>query len=224
MPRIVVRLIALVLTWLVPVLLVLVSVRILMTPAYLNLAYDRPGFPPDRYGWPDGVREQYGPYGVRYLTNDADISYLADLDIEGEPAFTRDELRHMEDVKVVTKAAFRVLWVSGLFFVFGTALLLIPKETRPDWLRAIRRGGMQTLVIFAVLVLILLISWDFYFDSFHAMFFDAGSWQFYNDDTLIRLYPQQFWFDASLVIITMTIIGALLCIVLPRRWLRVQNE
>jgi uncharacterized membrane protein len=51
------------------------------------------------------------------------------------------------------------------------------------------------------------------------MFFEAGTWQFYNSDTLIRLYPQQFWFDASLVIAAMTIGGALLCIAVPRWWL-----
>ena len=220
LPRLMVRIIALVITWLLPVLLVLMSVRLLMTPAYLSLEYNRPGFPADRYGWEDGVREQYGPFGVRYLTNNADISYLADLEIDGEAAFTRDELRHMEDVKVVAQTAFRVLGVVAVVFIAASAALLARAETRPAWMRAIMQGGMRTLIIFGVIGVIVLISWDFYFDTFHSMFFEAGTWKFYNSDTLIRLYPQQFWFDTSLVAAAMTIGGALLCIFGPRWWLR----
>jgi len=45
------RLLRLAVTLIIPPLLVLTSVRIVMTDTFLTLEYNRPGFPPDRYGF-----------------------------------------------------------------------------------------------------------------------------------------------------------------------------
>jgi len=71
---------------LVPVILVLGSARLLTTEWWLRFEYTRPGFPEDRYGWDPDIRLTYGPYGIRYLVSNKDRSYLAELEIEGEPA------------------------------------------------------------------------------------------------------------------------------------------
>jgi integral membrane protein (TIGR01906 family) len=205
---------------LVPILLVLVSVRLVMTETYLRLEYQRPGFPEDLYGWDTETRLDYGPYGIRYLVQNQDISYLGDLEIDDDPAFDEDELEHMEDVQVVTRWALRVLNISLLLFVLLSTGLLWRKETRPVWLRGISWGGFLTLGISAILVVLVVVAWDFFFDTFHALFFEAGTWQFSLSDTLIRLYPQQFWFDSSLLVGVITIGGALLCAFVPRRRLK----
>jgi uncharacterized membrane protein len=41
--------------------------------------------------------------------------------------------------------------------------------------------------------------WSFFAD-FHHLFFQGNSWLFPDSDTLIRLYPLQFWQDAVLSI------------------------
>jgi integral membrane protein (TIGR01906 family) len=214
--QLVIWVLARIISFLIPVLLLLLSVRVVLTEAYLKLEYNRPGFPADRYGWDESVRLEYGPYGVRYLLNDESIAYLGRLEIDGEPAFTPSELDHMEDVKVVTRTAMRVLTISLIVFLICVGLLAYHPVSRPDLLRAIARGGWTTLGIIVLLLLTMGISWDFFFDSFHALFFEAGTWQFYTSDTLIRLYPQQFWFDSALVVGVLTLSGALLCIWLPR--------
>lgn len=84
-------------------------------------------------------------------------------------------------------------------------------------------GGASTLIAVAVLVMLVFVSWDFFFDNFHAIFFDEGSWQFYRDDTLIRLYPQQFWFESSLMVGILTIGGAVFCMIIPW-WVRSRKE
>ncbi len=91
------------LRWLIilimPAFLVLTSVRIVATEVFLWVEYHRPGFPDDSYGFTREDRLDYGPYGVRYMVNDAGISYLGDLEHDGRPLFREKELAHMEDVK-----------------------------------------------------------------------------------------------------------------------------
>lgn len=213
----------LVITFTLPFILVLGSVRLVMTPLFLELEYRRPGFPEDLFGFSTEDRLKYGPYGVRYLTNSTDISYLGDLEIEGEPAFHADELQHMEDVKVVTRAAFQVLMLTAALFAMSTILLIRQSSTRPKILRGLQYGGGLTIALILILTALVFINWDFFFDTFHEIFFEAGTWQFYRSDTLIRLYPEQFWFDVSLVIGGLTIGSALSSLIIPR-WLIQRNQ
>lgn len=214
-----VRSIAAGVSFLLPILLLLGSVRLVMTKPYLDFMYKRPHFAEDYlYDWDRQVRLDYGYYGVSYLLNDAPISYLGDLVINGEPAFTERELSHMQDVKGVTRGAMQVLSISVILFVLGSAMLLRKAETRSAWRGAISRGGITTLLISAILMVLALTSWDFFFDTFHAIFFAEGTWEFYNTDTLIRLYPPPFWFYTALIVGVMTLGGAVLCVVVPHWW------
>jgi uncharacterized membrane protein len=43
-----------------------------------------------------------------------------------------------------------------------------------------------------------------WFVAFHQVFFAAGTWTFEYSDTLIRLFPNRFWFDAALTIAGLT--------------------
>jgi integral membrane protein (TIGR01906 family) len=191
-----------------PAMLVLTSVRLVMTETFIRIEYNRPGFPEDRYGFTKEERLEYAPYAVEYLCNDADTSYLGDLTFEdGTPLYTPDELRHMEDVKTVTRAAFAVHTVLSL--AFGAAILAL--AWRPGSRGALRRGlaggGILTIALILALVVVMLANWDFFFDNFHMTFFEGDSWRFSNADTLIRLFPEQFWLDAALTTGGLTIGG-----------------
>src|SRR5512138_804846 len=87
---------------LVPFALIMLGVRLLLTPMYLQLEYGLPGFPPDEYGFTTEERLRWGTYGINYLLIDAQPSYLGSLRFEsGEPVFTEREVGHMRDVKLV---------------------------------------------------------------------------------------------------------------------------
>jgi integral membrane protein (TIGR01906 family) len=208
---------------LIPVLLVLLSLRLLLTEQYLLWMYQTPGFPADLYGWPDEVRRDYGPYGIRYLLNDAPISYLGDLEIEGEPAFIGRELDHMEDVQALTQGALQILTPALMLFILASLYLLRDTPGRALYWRALSRGGMLTILLsFGALGLIGL-SWDFFFEGFHSLFFADGTWQFYRSDTLIRLYPEAFWIRSSILLAALALGGALLLWWLPLYLLRRQQ-
>jgi uncharacterized membrane protein len=41
---------------------------------------------------------------------------------------------------------------------------------------------------------------------FHQLFFQPGSWTFDFSNTLIRLFPEKFWYDAVLTISSLSVI------------------
>ncbi|MFP4320982.1 MAG: TIGR01906 family membrane protein [Anaerolineales bacterium] len=194
---------------LLPLVILMVSVRAVMSETFLRWEYQRAGFPEDRYGWDTSVRLEYGPYGIRYLLQDKDISYLADLRIDGEPAFRQKELDHMEDVHVVTRGIFTVLNAATVVFALALAGVGWRRSSWADVWRALLRGGIFSLGVMGGLLIVAVVAWDFFFETFHQLFFEDGTWQFYRNDTLIRLYPPQFWFDAALAVGLLTLGGAL---------------
>jgi integral membrane protein (TIGR01906 family) len=196
-----------------PVFLLLTSVRIVMSQAFLQLEFNRPGFPADPFGFTKADRLRYAPYAVRYLLNNAGISYLGNLTFDnGAPLFTDRELQHMHDVKHVTRVAFRVHIILGL--ALAAAVIVLP--WRRDTLRVLWRGfsdgAILAISLIAALVILALTAWNFFFDNFHRILFKGDSWEFNTSDSLIRLFPQQFWFDAALSIGFLTLLGAALII------------
>jgi integral membrane protein (TIGR01906 family) len=192
-----------------PPVLVLTAVQLIMSDVFLQIEYHRPGFPEDRYGFTREDRLTYAPYAIEYLLNDEGIGYLGDLRLDGETLFTKKELQHMEDVKTVTRGAF-VVYLGASLALFASAFVLMP---HPDHRHALRRGlfdgGALTIGLIALVVLLALTSWDTFFTGFHRVFFEGDSWQFSTSSTLIRLFPEQFWFDAAIAIGVLTVVGAL---------------
>src|SRR4030042_5693026 len=90
---------------LIPVVLVLTSVRLLLTRGFIRLEYSLPGFPEDRYGFTQADRLQQAPIALDYLLNDAGVDFLGDLTFaDGSPVYNARQPRHMHDVKRVGRA------------------------------------------------------------------------------------------------------------------------
>jgi len=192
-------------TILVPIALIGLGMRVLLTSAFLQIEYNMPYFPPDEYGFTKEDRLKWAPYALDYLVNNADISYLGDLKFDdGSPLYNERELSHMDDVKRVTKGALNVWYIS-----LAVLTLLGIWSWRGDWMQTYRlglmRGGwlMVGLAVAVGLIVVIGIAispnlfWNF-FAGFHSLFFEGDSWLFLFSDTLIRLFPIRFWQDAFL--------------------------
>jgi integral membrane protein (TIGR01906 family) len=200
-----------------PVLLLLVTVRLVMTPAFLQFEYNRAGFPEDFYGLTREERLQYAPYAIEYLMNGEDIDFLANLRFpDGTELFNARELRHMRDVKVVTQAAFATAIALGLLAVGAAALLW--RRSRVHLRHALLQGSVFTLAIIASIIIVAVFNWEFFFTAFHSLFFENDTWYFAYSDTLIRLFPEQFWFDAALLIGSLTTLIALMVLFVMWQW------
>jgi integral membrane protein (TIGR01906 family) len=204
-----------------PVLLVLIGVRLVMTPLFLSFEYQRAGFPADFYGFTTEDRLQYAPYALDYLLNGEDIDYLGNLTFpDGTPLYNERELRHMHDVKIVTQAAFGLALILGAAALAATAYLAHRRDLRPVLAGSLLAGALLTLGIIAGIVAIAVANWGFFFSRFHQIFFEGDTWTFAYSDTLIRLFPEQFWFDAALAIGLLTVLGSLVALAAAWRWLR----
>jgi integral membrane protein (TIGR01906 family) len=198
-----------------PVLFIMVNVRLVMSPAFLNFEYNRPDFPADFYGLTQEDRLRYAPYAIDYLLNAEDITFLGDLKFDdGTSLFNVRELRHMSDVKTLTQLAYFTSVILGVL-AFGAANLL---WRRGRLYPALFRGALITLALIATIVLAAILSWDVFFTGFHTLLFESDTWYFAYSDTLIRLFPEQFWFDAALLIGGLAVVEALVVIVFTVRW------
>ena len=191
-----------------PVLLVLISVRIVMTPGFIAFEYNRADFPEDMYGLTREQRLYYAPFAVDYLMNGASIDYLGNLEFsDGTALFNARELRHMRDVKTITQIAFGIAVVAGLAALL--VLLFLRFRSRSHLRRSLMQGALLTLSIVAAIIVVAIVNWEFFFTAFHQLFFEGGTWYFLYSDTLIRLFPEQFWFDAAIAVGVITVLGAL---------------
>ena len=132
----------------------------------------------------------------------------------GGPILDSSERSHMQDVGGLVRV------LAGLEVV---AVLLLAVTWR--WLRGerARRGrlllraaagvGAGAVVLGAFFAL----SFEAAFAAFHALFFKAGTWQFGPDSNLIRLFPEPFWFEVSLLAGATIVLSALLAAWLARR-------
>ena len=182
-----------------PIVLLVLSIRLITTPLFLWAEYNRPGFPPDTFGFSTDDRMTYGSYAVDYLLNFAGPRYLGGLvNTDGAPLFKAGEVSHMADVKSVITMAF----IVGLVLAIGIviAIVYLARRSHGGVRRGLFAGSVATLVLVITLGVLGFMGWETFFTDFHEIFFKNGTWTFYLNDTLIRLFPGQFWEDAGLVI------------------------
>jgi len=190
---------------LLPLALFTSVLRLILTAAYVSLAYQVPGFPADSYGFTVEERRHWAELSRSYLLNDAGIDFLGDLTFaDGSPLFNGRELRHMEDVKDLTQLAVRLWAGAGLLVAASLAALLAARRFRHAGL-ALHWGGRATLAIIGGLGLLALFAYPLVFVGFHRIFFEGDSWLFFYSDTLIRLFPERFWQQVFAVLISKTI-------------------
>ena len=209
MPTQVARLLKIVVGLLLPILLVVGSVRLLVTDQYLAFEYGKTDFSPDPFGFDNAQRLAFAAANFRYVREAQPIETLANQRLGDSPLYNSRELKHMQDVQNVYQA---VWWVWQLAFslvlLVGFALAW-RRVTRPALYTALRWGGLLTAGIVGLIGGLAVVAWQLWFVAFHQVFFATGTWTFEYTDTLIRLFPEKFWFDAALTIAGISAAGGL---------------
>lgn len=194
-----------VITIAVPLATLMLAIRLVATPAFLWLEYHRPGFPEDAYGFSTDDRMTFGSYGLNYILNFAPSRFLSDVVTpHGQTVFLPAEVGHMTDVKHV------MLWsLVGITALALVALLCMTglRRRAPGAIRkSLFLGAWLTLILLVVLGVLAAVGWESFFTTFHEIFFSGGNWAFRESDSLIRLFPEQFWVDSAVVIAAVSII------------------
>jgi integral membrane protein (TIGR01906 family) len=193
----------------VPIVLVVTPIRVLMHPRWVLFEYARPNFPADYFGFSTQERTRLAITGIESIIGPRGVVVLQEARLEdGSPAFNAREVSHMLDVRAVTG---NIYLAQVAFLIAATAAVIAltrRRQTHSAAPAALLTGAIATIVLLAALVFFVLTGFDTFFTAFHRVFFSGDTWLFSFSDTLIRLYPPQFWFDAATVIGVTSIVEA----------------
>ena len=136
--------------------------------------------------------------------------------------FNQREVLHMADVK-------RLIWlVYGVAAATGGYLLLMtlaglawkPQKHAPILAKLYLSGGVLTLGLLVLIGLLSLGGFDRLFLKFHQISFSNDLWQLnQNTDYLLMMFPQPFWFYATVWVATFTVAGALVAMIISGAYL-----
>lgn len=222
-----------ILTVILPYILLMNSVMLVFTQAFLDREYRLPDFPEDPYGFTLAERIEYGNASVNYITSfepdeEADSKFTSLKMKDGTPLFNERELSHMKDVRIVFKNARAVLSVMVLYVLFVILLVCRNVDAVPGLCNALLWGGGLSLGLLGLVLVLILTGFDSFFTTFHSIFFNSGTWLFWESDSLIRLFPEKLWVDGftlagclavffSVLIIVIALIAQKKMRVLPRK-------
>jgi integral membrane protein (TIGR01906 family) len=202
-------------------ILVVNAFRVLATGTFVRTELGRDGFPPDRYGLTTDQRKELALLGLRSIQPGSEgIVLLERARLQnGSPAFGLRELAHMRDVRRLFGIALRGQLIA-LVVIGALALGLARTRLRTVVPLGLLAGALATLAIAVLTVPLILLGFDGFFVRFHEVFFSGDSWRFNNADTLIRIYPEQFWQDVSRLAAGIAVAQALVLVPLTWWWHR----
>ena len=114
-------------------------------------------------------------------------------------------------------------WLLGII-ILGVGLVEWKFGNLRNYWKAVSRGGLWTLGLIAAILVFVALSFSALFTQFHMLFFSGDTWLFQFSDTLIRLFPMQFWQDAFIWVGALSILQAALLYFLGKRWGKNQAE
>lgn len=198
----------------VPLIIVPGVVRLLTTDQYLTFEYGKSDFPKDIYGFDQDQRFNHASDNLRYVVDNKPSTFLAAQKHGDAPLYTTREVSHMQDVQNVFQGVWNLWWIGiALFFICGLVLTFL-KQARRFIAGALKTGGLVTIGMFAILGISAAVAWQAWFVLFHRFLFVEGSWLFSYTDTLIRLFPQQFWFDSAVTVSSLSLLAGFLVYIL----------
>ena len=145
-----------------------------------------------------------------YFNNDEE---LLDLQVEYAGAdvslYKEREILHMIDVKALMKGVFAIANWSGvvLLFLLAVGLITLKQDVFPLLLRSLKWSAIGTGAFLVVFGGTAVIDFGWLFTQFHFLSFANDLWLLdpYND-YLIIMFPQQFFFEATLFIGLLTVV------------------
>ena len=208
------------LAW-IPALLFVFAVPLFLVTASVAWAFNDPGvynrgFQKYRISLSSGIAEedlrQVGGH-IRHYFNSTDEPLLVNTQLYGEKRelFNRREVEHMHDVKRLVWWVYAAASVSGIYLlaatVWGAAVY------RRGFLDVLAKRVILGVALLAVFVVIVggfaLAGFDALFLRFHQLAFANDLWQLDpRRDYLVIIFPQGFWFDATMRVAASTVAGA----------------
>ncbi|RJO62522.1 MAG: TIGR01906 family membrane protein [Dehalococcoidia bacterium] len=141
---------------------------------------------------------------------------------ETAPLLNQDDVLHMKDVKKLVWLDYRLFVAAVVYSILYilSSLAWNRRHGRRDLAMGVEWGGGATVALLCFLGVFAVTSFDWFFTTFHEIFFPQGNWQFPPGDHMITLFPDGFWSDVTLLVGLVTLGLALAVGALGLVWLR----
>ncbi|MBM3666243.1 MAG: DUF1461 domain-containing protein [Actinobacteria bacterium] len=204
-----------------PLVLIGNTLWLLANPWLVDLEYALPGFPGVYAEGPelsDELREELADAGIESIRPFGDdVEVLRDADLaNGGPAFSLREITHMQDVRDLIGAILRA-WAIVLALALAACAWLARGAGAAAVWRALVRGSLLTVAAMGLVGILMLIDFEFFFDSLHGPFFEGESWEFNETYVLRSLYPYFFWGVAGGMLAALVVLQAAALLLAARR-------
>ena len=209
-------------SWL-PWAIFIIAVPLLLITASVAWAFNSPGLYNDGFekysisrisGISDSDLRQVGA-DIRSYINSGDELLDVQTSILGteRDLFNDQEVAHMKDVKQLVRGVYVLALASTVYLAAMVVIGFALHRGRfvADLAKRLAWGGGLTLVLLIVFGLVALVGFDSVFLKFHQLSFANDFWRLDpRTDYLVRIFPQDFWFDATLWVAVRAISGALI--------------
>ena len=217
MPNRLTQILKLLIILLIPIFITGGAVQLLASDPYLAFEYGKTSFPPDSFGFTQQQRFELASSNIHYVRAHLPNDALSNQTLNSASVYNSREVSHMADVQAVFQSVSRV-WQAVFILLILLGFVIWRNEERTALASAIQSGGLLTSALILSIALLALFAWQFWFETFHLFFFKPGTWLFSYSDTLIRLFPVEFWFDATLTISVLSLTGGLIMALIGRQW------
>ncbi len=126
--------------------------------------------------------------------------------------FKPKEVVHMRDVKRLVQGVYIVAGVTAVYLLAYTGVGFARRRQRftPDLAKLLLWGGSLTTFLILAVGIFALLGFDTLFTKFHEISFTNDFWQLDSrTDFLVMLFPEEFWFDATMWVALRALVAAL---------------
>ena len=203
--------------------LFIIAVPLFLITGSVTWAFNSPGLYNDGFekysisrisGITDSDLRQVGADIRSYINSDDEPLHIRTRVLGTERDLFNDrEVAHMRDVKQLVRGVYILALASAIYltamvmagFALQRGRFVGPLARRALW------GGGLTLGMLVLFGIVALVGFDSVFLKFHQLSFANDFWQLDpRTDYLVRIFPQEFWFDATMWVAVRAIAGALL--------------
>ena len=160
-------------------------------------------------GIPDSELRRAAREIIDYWNSDAEP---LDVRVGGQPLYTEREIIHMRDVKGLVRAvSWAPMVTGGLVVAYALGGLAVQgRRFLPTLASRALAAGLGSVATLLVLGLALALAFPLLFRLFHEISFANDFWLLDpNRHNLVRMFPQGFWFEATMFVAAATVLEAL---------------
>ena len=163
---------------------------------------------------------------IRYFNDDRPtIQTLVTQDGRAVPLYNERETSHLRDVKDLFRTVFRTQEASLAFILlYVVGVFVWAREAPLRFLaRTVLGASVLTFALLGLAAVGALIDFDDLWTRFHLLAFTNDFWELNPEtDHLIQMFPEDFWFDATLLVATLTAVEALALLAASAAYLRLR--